>query len=474
MIKMIKTIKMEIIEKIRKSKYSWIIGCLAILLIAYVVYVLTGDAVAGLTLAMPAAVGVPASGVITTQKTQELASEIGGDIVMSDTERQVTLLRPDIAPLDTMLRSIGSSPTDSFEVVWGEAGFGEGYVQTGTITPVNTGGGTATVNLDVDTYKLVTRTSMFYFEDAVAGRWVGLNVLDKDNATRNVICNVIGGTGSTPDELGNPIPLGTKLFFSGTAQEELAGKTEPYQRMPEIYSNYCQIQMCQIEQGLYDQKQKKELDWGLLEFKSDALYNFRYGCENTALFGIKSKSQNLEGKDIYTAGGLETYVGWHLKYNPALAAGSGGIDMGMFFGLGEAVFTTVAGSDSRIFFMSPQLMTAFLKNIEFQKMMSEAKTEVVYGLKCRQIETGFGLLNIRLHKGLGLCRPGQGAVVDLSRARMRVFEAMKWREIDLISSGISKAEAWALEERTTFEYRAKASHAWIYPVPSGATGVVEL
>jgi hypothetical protein len=297
--------------------------------------------------------------------------------------------------------------------------------------------------------------------------------LEKNNLTNQIVCRVIDGAGINSGTLANPIPQDTELFFNGVAKNELDAQTEPYQRMPQVYSNFCQIQMCQIEQGMYDQKQKKELDWGLIEFKSDALYNFRYGCENTALMGIKEKLTNLDGLDIYTAGGLESYVGWKLLYNP-ISAGGTGLNMGMFFDLGQAVFTSIAGSDSRVFFMSPQLMTEFLKCVDFQKMMSESKTELIYGLRCNQIETGFGLLNIRLHKGLGLSRPGQGCVVDLTRIKMRTFDPMHWRDIDLLGSGQSKADAWTLEERTTFEFRAKASHAWVYQANGSTTGIFEI
>ena len=457
----------KIIKGMRGNKYSWILGCVGFLALAYVVYVITGDAVFGLTLAFPAVVGVPAPGTITTQEQQRLATDTGWD-VMSDVEQKVTLLRPDIAPLDTMLRSIGSKPTDSYEVKWGEAGFGEGYVEVDTAGASQlSAGAVVSIPLTPDTFKLAVTSAVYMYVDS-GGNKVGLYVNEKTTTgTNNIICTVIDGNGT--NILPSAIPAAEKLFFNGVAKNELDAQTEPFQRMPEINSNYCQIQMCQIEQGLYDQKQKKELDWGLLEFKSDALYNFRYGCENTALMGVKDRIQNLNGGYIYTAGGLENYVGWHLYYNPKSAGGTG-LDMSMFFELGEAVFTSIAGSDSRVLFMSPQLMTEFLKCVEFQKMMSESKTELVYGLRCNQIDTGFGLFNIRLHKGLGRTRAGQGCVVDLSRIKMRVFDPMHWRDIELLKSGQSKADAWTLEERTTFEFRAKASHAWIYPT-TGAAGV---
>jgi hypothetical protein len=372
-----------------------------------------------------------------------------------------------------MLRMIGSSPTDSYSVKWGESGLGEGYVEADVAVAQNTAGTPVTIKLTADSYKLAVDSSVFLYEDAALGKNVGLYVLYKNNANQEITCQVIGGAGAG-DQIGSGgITASTALFFNGVAKNELDAQTEPFQRMPEVYENFCQIQMCQIEQSCYDQKQKKELDWGLLEFKSDALYNFRFGCENTALMGIKSKFQDTDGRDIYTAGGLENYVGWHLKYIPT-SAGGAGLNMGMFFDLGEAVFTNISGSDSRVFFMSPQLMTEFLKSVDFQKIMTESKTKLVYGLQCNEIDTGFGKFNIRLHKGLGLCRKGQGCVVDLSRIKMRTFDPMHWRDIDLLGSGQSKADAWTLEERTTFEFRAKASHAWVYSVASGATGVIEL
>jgi hypothetical protein len=462
---------MKVIDKIRANKYALLIGCMAILLLVVVVYVLTGDAVASGTLLAT----VPMAGTVTTQSTQEAAAAMGEDIVMSDVERKVTLLRPDIAPLDTMLRSIGSKPTNSFEVKWGESGFGDGYVEALNAVSQNTAGTPLTIKLTPATYKLVVASSVFLYEDATIGKNVCLYVLSKNNTNQEILCQVIGGAG-TGDQIGSGgMAANTQLFYNGVAKSELDAQTESFQQMPEIYSNYCQIQMCQIEQGLYDQKQKKELDWGLLDFKSDALYNFRYGCENTALMGIKSTFKNLEGKDIYMAGGLESYVGWHLKYVPNAAGTAGGLDINRFFELGEAVFTNIAGSDSRVFFVSPQLMTSLLKNVEFQKMMRESKTNMVYGLRCSEIDTGHGLLNIRTHRGLGKCRPGQGAVVDLNRIKMRVFDSMHWRDVELLKSGQSKADAWTLEERTTYEFRAKSSHAWIYPVVNAAqAGVVEL
>ena len=445
-------------------------GMLAMACVAVVVYLLCGDAALGVSLAIPVI-----AGTVSTQTTQEAASEMGEDIVMSDVERKVTNLRPDIAPLDSMIRQMDKVKTNSFEVKWGESNFGDGYVQTLSAVSQNNPDATLTIPLSPATYKFAVDSSVFLYKDADIGKYVGLYVIAKNSTTQEIICRVIGGAGAG-DQIGaSGIAASTDLYFNGIAKNELDAQTEAFQKMPELYFNYCQIQMCQIEQGFYDQKQKKELDWSLIEFKSDAMYKFRYGCETTALMGIKSKTTDKEGQDVYTAGGLENYVGWHLKYVPDAAGNAGGLDMNKFIEIGEAVFTNVAGSDSRVFFMSPQLMTAFLKNIAFRKMVEQAKTEIVYGIRCKQIETGHGLLNIRSHKGLGLSRRGQGAIVDLSRIRQRPFNPLGWRDVELAKSGQKLADAWVLEERSSFEFRAATTHAWVYPVLNASeAGVVEL
>lgn len=145
---------MKAINDLMKSnKYSWVIlGC-AVLCVAVLVYVLTGDSTAsGISLAMAGVVGVPAPGTITTQEQQNLAGDTGWD-VMSDIESKVTQLRPDIAPLDTMIRSMGSKPTDSYEVKWGESGFGEGFVKVEAQAMQANPGDNVTVKLDSDTFK---------------------------------------------------------------------------------------------------------------------------------------------------------------------------------------------------------------------------------------------------------------------------------------------------------------------------------
>lgn len=429
----------------------------------------------GISMAMAGGVGVPATGTVTTEMMQALSGDIGSDIILSDTEYQVTVLRRDIAPLDTMLRVMGSKPTNSYSVKWGESGLGDGYVTVATAVSQNTQGSNIIIPLTPATFDYAVVSAVYIYLDVAMNKSVVLFVIAKDPNNQTITCRVIGGAGDGSQIGSSGIAANYELFFNGVAKNELDAQTEPFQRMPEIYENYCQIQMCQVEQGLYNAKQKKEIDWGLLEFKSDALFNFRHGCEMTALKGIMNKTKDVNGKDVYLAGGLEGYVGYQARYVPNATVDNGGIGLDMFHEMGEKVFTNIAGSDERAFFCSPQLMTNMLKNVEFSKMMSEARTEMRLGIKFKIIETGFGEFAVKIHKGLGMTRPGEGVVVDVNRIRQRVFDPMGWRDIELLESGQSKADAQTLEEYASYEFRAKKSHLWVYTTNDpGQRGIIEL
>lgn len=461
----------SIIKKMRVSKYSFLFGFLAMIIVAVMYYLLTGDAEVGVCLA-----NVPFLGTVSTEATRDKAGEMGRNIVSDDIDKKITLVRPSNSVLDTMLRTIGAVQTDSEIIVWGESGFGEAYVQNLTAVSQNAANTTVSIRLTPDTFKQITVSSSYAYKDDVIGKYVGLYIIQKNTTNQEIICRVIGGAGAG-DQLGsNGILPSTKLYFYGVAKHELDAQTEAMAKLPVFYDNYCQIQMAQVEQGIYDQMQKKDVDWGLLNFKADALYKFRYGCEMTALTGIKSKTTDSEDKAVLTAGGLENYVGWNMNYVPGANNAGGGIDNKMIIKLGESIFASIAGSDSKLFCPSPQLMTEFLNVIEFNKMMSEAKTKLVYGIECSEIQTGFGKLNIKVHRGLGLSRPGEGFITDLENVRLKVFDPpMRWRPVNLYESGQSKADAWVLEERSALEVRVAATHAWVYPVAnSGNAGIIKV
>jgi gamma-glutamylcyclotransferase (GGCT)/AIG2-like uncharacterized protein YtfP len=123
-------------------------------------------------------------------------------------------------------------------------------------------------------------------------------------------------------------------------------------------------------------------------------------------------------------------------------------------------------------------MKQLIKIRSVQRQIDAAKTQIKYGFKITEIETGFNTLNLVLHKGLKQCgRNYEGVIIDEQNIRQVTFknEKMHWRELDLLTSGQSKVNARVLEERSTIEVVNPKSHAWVYGITSTPSdGIVEL
>jgi hypothetical protein len=446
--------------KFNSRKILPFFGLIAVAFCAIAVCLFCGSVEAGLLLSATPVI----AGTVSTERIEGIADEIGRNIIDPDAEAKVLMLRADIAPLDTMIRQMGSSSTDSQEIQWFDGDLDLGFVYVASAVNQNPAGSDILIPLTPETFKLCGESEILQYYDTSIERFVGLLIISKDKTNGTISCKVIGGAGTNGDQAGTSgIEADKELHFTGVAKHELDAQTSPLQRFPEMYNNYCQIQMAQIEQGFYDKKQKKIVDYGLMQFKSNALIRFRLGCERTVLFGIKKRTENINGDTVFAAGGLENYVGWNMKYVPMVDETQGGLGLDLINEMGEKLFASISGSNERVMFYSPAFMRSLLKNIEFKKIMAEAETKLVYGIECKRINTGFGFLNLTLHKGFSGDRAGQAAIVDLERVRMRYYMKMRWRQVDLIGSGQSLAEAQVLEERACAEFRSYPSHMWIYP-----------
>lgn len=65
--------------------------------------------------------------------------------------------------------------------------------------------------------------------------------------------------------------------------------SEDPSQMPYSDSNYCQIHMTTVSEGLYQKLTEKDVQFGLLDMKEQALLDFRMTNEADALFGVKQQ-----------------------------------------------------------------------------------------------------------------------------------------------------------------------------------------
>lgn len=457
-----------------KKKILGIIGVLALILTAVGVSFF-GDAVAG---GMILATGVAVAGTVTTESIEAEASTMGENIIRDDWSKEITKIRPDDAPLDTMLRSIGALPTSSYKVNMASVDVVSGSIQVAGNVAQNSAGTAINIVVTAATLKEALVHRVLQYVDVTLEKVVGLYIVGKDKTTRTISCVVIGGAGAGDQVGAGGILDETVLAVIGTAKYETDAQTEPYAKLPEIDYNYCQIQMAQVEQSVYSQMQAQEIKYDLLDFKDNALYNFRLDCERTALLGIRDEVIDPTNTDrtVYLSGGYEYFTKTKAYYVPDATEANGGLGLELWNLIGKEVFTT-NGSSERVLFYEPTFMVQMLKRIEMQKMMDAAQTEIFWGVKCKKVETGFGPVYLAMSHALTKAnRIGEAAVVDVKKCRLRYFQKMQWKEIKLEDSGQSKANAWRLEERSCCEFFNVKTGLWVYPIAAlpGGKRIVNL
>lgn len=79
------------------------------------------------------------------------------------------------------------------------------------------------------------------------------------------------------------LPADTPIYRLGVAKHENAGMSEDPSQMPYSDSNYCQIHMTTVSEGLYQRLSEKEVNFGILDMREQALLDFRMTNEADAL-----------------------------------------------------------------------------------------------------------------------------------------------------------------------------------------------
>ena len=451
-----------------KNKIFRFIGIFALLLTAVGVYAATKDlCLAGIIFAE----GVAVTGTVTTESIEAEASNMGANIIRDDWSAEVAKIRPQDAPCDTMLRTIGATTTTSYTIKMASINVVSGTIEVDGIVAQNTAGTTVNIVVTAASLNECLVHRVLEYSDVTLAKKVKLYIVAKSLGTRTITCSVLNGAG-TGDQIGSSgIASATILYSIGTAKYETDAQTEPYAKLPEIDENYCQIQMMQVEESEYAQVQQKEIPYGMLEFKENAMYNFRLDNEKTHLLGYKKALVDPidTRRTIYFAGGFEYYNKTKVLYVPNATEANGGMALSLWNRIGAKIFTT-NGSPERVCFYEPQFMVEMLRIAEFQKMMDAAQTELFFGVKCKRVETGFGVVNFVMDHALTKAnRIGEACIMDVSKVRIKYFKKMQWDEVELSKSGQSLVNAWRLSERSCCEFFNIKTGCWIYTSTSNIT-----
>ena len=414
---------------------------------------------AGTSLAMAAPSGTTTDQTSTTETIASGSSEL----LLNTISKKITELKPSAAPLDTILREIGSTTAvKSWEYEWYyidqkgiEDSIKTAFSATNGSAPANT-----VHEIYVNNIHIWNVDDVAMFIDGIVGassKPLVVHIVDKVPSAFKLIVVPLNGTGTNGYDMP-AIAQTKKLIRIGNAKSEKDAQTTPYAAYPQKTSNYCQIHMAQVEESVYAMLHDKEVKWDINDHKLQALYDLRRSMELTSLFGVKKYQFDPIGNDHkYFSDGITNIISKGLEWSA-----SAGINNAKFASWGKNIFTGNSGSEKRVLFVGANLMEALLSTPTIVKQIEAKSTEVVWGITFKKIDTGFGELLVKHHALFDESGWGDnGLVLDVNYLEKAVFNPMESKELELIKSGQKNAKAQVVQETFCVATRYPDLHAII-------------
>jgi hypothetical protein len=397
-------------------------------------------------------------GPLGSEETRAASS----DLLLNDISSAITIMRPDLYQLDTLLRRIGSAePKDSWEFDWYQTDF-RGWADT-LAAPFDTSASgtysssahTHTLTVSNVHYWSVHDTFMIPAYTDVDGPFVGI-VTAKTNATNSLNVLIVGGA-DLPDMV-----ISTRIVRMGTAKNEFDATTGQYGILPNKTGNYMQIHMKQIEQGIYQKYHKKEVAWTMNDLKAAAMEDHRRGAEFTSWFGKKGKSFDDEANNYkYTSAGLIRFLTKNIEFNETPANSNT-----EFMSMTKSIFTGNGGSKTRFVWGGGDWMEWLAKADTVTRQRDAGSVKEMFGITFDRIQTNYGTLLVSYHPLLDDWAPEKAIQLDMNNIYRKEFKPLALREVDLKSSGIRLSNATVIEEIFGLEVRYPLTHAILSPASS--------
>lgn len=387
-----------------------------------------------------------------------------------DIEKQVTVCRPDNAPLDQLIRmesNTRATKSQVFEFWSATQNDGIYKISTGTATTELVGElpKDFTITLDAAASDLLVDDVLGCADIVTDGySWSHRDIILNTTATVPMVIQIVdkvsateykaifvNGNGGTPIQT---VSLDGKTFFRiGNAKNEEDVLNEAYNLMPKKDGNYAQRFMKVCSETDYQALIEKEANWGLEQYRSASLYAHRMEVELSQFIGQRRHITPYSGKgEVYYTGGFDDFLKDRISVE-TLTNGAA-LTLERIQEWGREVFSNSNGSAERYMFISPLFMQEILKVPQLMTANNsilcvtdamDLKGEKL-GFSVRRLDTGYGIINLVMHKGLAGRRDYRGYIIDTTNIRRRVLQSAIAKKVDLEEKLIKKANAIIIEE----------------------------
>jgi hypothetical protein len=271
---------------------------------------------------------------------------------------------------------------------------------------------------------------------------------EKDEVTVQGV-NAISGT----------IPAETILYRAGIACDQHVAKTEDPQAMPTKDYNFCQRMLCTISENVYQAMQEKEVEYGMDDFRDQAIMDFRLQSEAKTIFGGKAVAgenfiDKATGRRVLNSRGV---VDFDIQ---AIEKGDDEEIDAYLNRVMQEMFSVNNGSSERLLIYGAGFGTALANSKWWQKQLEANKTEIKWGVTWKMVESNFGSLRGIMDPALSLIGEYSNCALVIDPAHVRLVEqvALQERKLDLVSAGIRNSKDIVLEESITLELTNPKAH----------------
>ncbi|MBQ5854353.1 MAG: DUF5309 family protein [Alistipes sp.] len=464
----------------RKTIFTFVVVAIAATVCFALDYFLGTDGIlGGASMAFAAFVGATAESTQTSEgdKNQVATNTVAGGKVTGHPEmnkatvsKKLAKVMPSNYPLDTMLREItsGTTNSDKYEF-YSIVARGVKAKLGAAVSTAETGGAPVTLTLSEGVHSLsldgdllvpsynvsVSGTTATATKvTGLASRPLQLHIVGISYGNKTV--SVIGVNAPCPTLVKD-----TELYRMASAKDQDAAISNDPMATPTKDFNYCQRNLCTISENAYQALQDKEVDYGMAEFKEQAIYDFRYQNEITAIFGSayyggEMVDPNTQKRKLHMRGLLD--------FGIKTLSREDGVGVAEFLNTAmQEIFSNNNGSEKRILLYGPEFATELANSGAWAKQLEAGKTEVKWGITWKVIESNFGTVLGMLHNGLGMVGYGKAAVlIDPANIRRIEQVPLSMQDLDLKKAGIRNSKDVLMEEAWTLEVTNPATHAMLY------------
>lgn len=406
--------------------------------------------------------GVTAEGKLTNPKVGP-----GPEMNKPTTSHKLSKILPSRSPLDTFLRNIGSGETKSDKYEFYSI-ISRGVackvsedvaISAGSVAKIKLSEGCHALskdgNLLVPTYNVASGAATKLGAGMAAQHPLILHIVSINYIDKEISVVAVNASSAT-------ISAETVMYRMASAKDQDAAISNDPAATPTKDFNFCQRNLCTISENAFQALQEKEVQYGLAEFKEQALLDFRYQSEVTTIFG----SAFMDGGEFIDPLSQKRKLGMRgfMDFNIQHIVASAGQSVDQFLnGALEAMFSGNNGSESRLLIYGPGFATKMADSKSWVKNLEASKTQLKWGVTWKEIESNFGVLHGVMNPVLGLLGPYTNCAFIVDPANIRRIDQIKLRErkLDLQAAGIRNTKDVLLEESWTLEVTNPTTHGMI-------------